>query len=58
LSGLINVLVVLALLFLGFGPRRLGAAAHMAWVKLVPAGGNARILAKRAVLVLSLALWR
>jgi len=58
LSGLINVLVVLVLLFLGLGPRRTAAAARMTWVKLVPAGGSARALAKRAGLVFSLVLWR
>lgn len=58
LSGLVNVLVVLVLLFLGFGPRRTAAAAHMTWAKLVPAEGSIRALAKRAGLVLSLVLWR
>ena len=58
LSGLVNVLVVLVLLFLGFGPRRTAALAHMTWVKLVPAGGSARALAKRVGPVLSLGLWR
>ena len=58
LSGLVNVLVVLVLLFLGLGPRRTAAAARMTRVKLVPAGGSARVLVKRVVLVLSLGLWR
>jgi hypothetical protein len=58
LSGLINVLVVLVLLFLGLGPRRTAGAARMTRVKLVPAGSSARVLVKRVVLVLSLGLWR
>ena len=58
LSGLFNVLVVLVLLFVGFGPRRLAAAAQTTWVKLMPIGGSARALTKRVGLVLSLALWR
>ena len=57
LSGLVNVLVVLVLLFLGFGPRRTAALAHMTWAKLVPAGGRARALAKQVV-ILSLGSWR
>ena len=58
LSGLVNVLVVLVLLFLGFGPRRSASLVRMTWVKLVPTGGSARVLAKRAGLVLGLVLWR
>ena len=58
LSGLVNVLVVLVLLFLGLGPRRSASLVHMTWVKLAPAGGSARALAKRAGLVFSLVLWR
>ena len=58
LSGLFNVLVVLVLLFVGFGPRRLASLLHMTWTKLGPAGGSARSLAKRAGLVFGLVLWR
>ena len=57
LSGLVNVLVVLVLLFLGFGPRRIAAAFHLARAKLAPAGDRARALAKQVV-ILSLGSWR
>jgi hypothetical protein len=58
LSGLLNVLVVLVLLFLGFGPRRLASLVHMTWAKLGLTGGSARSLAKRAGVVFGLVLWR
>lgn len=58
LSGLGNALVVLVLLFLAFGPRGTASLARTTRVKLTPAVGSARALAKQAAVVLSLGLWR